>query len=71
LSNFTTADGDTIRADIVPQAIQNHITTDVDLNIVLDAFPQYSYGISAKTSIGGMNFKTSDRAFNGSVPEET
>lgn len=43
--------------DIVEQAMQaagKNITTDVDLGIMLNNLPKFSYGISAKTSIGGL-----------------
>lgn len=66
--NYTTnVNGVTIqRPDIVSQALQTAgITTDLDIGILLQSVPNYSYGITAKTSVGGMKFKTSWDAFNG------
>lgn len=61
------------KADIVPQVMQGatqNITSDVDLGIILSEAGKLTYGISAKTSIGGMEFKSSTSAF-GDVDDST
>lgn len=61
------------KADIVPQVMQGatqNITSDVDLGIILSEAGKLTYGISAKTSIGGMEFKSSTSVF-GDVDDST